>query len=121
MSNVSRRTFLKNAGLVTGGVLGAGLVGASAAAYNCCFDQLPVTRREVENAALPSDFNMKIMFATDFHVDSYGVDLEALEGIVEQINNAKPDMIMLGGDIQNNTWMNHNWFKKDPSPDLSKS
>lgn len=117
MSQITRRQFLRNAGLTAGGLAVTALTGGAAAAYDCCFDRLPVTHHAVESAVLPSGFQMKIAFATDFHVNSYGVDLESLEGIVEQINASKPDLIMLGGDIQNNTWMNHNWFKPDPTPD----
>ncbi len=57
---------------------------------------LKITKYSVENNDLSG---MRIVFASDFHIKTY--EMGRLRKIISEINNQKPDLILLGGDYVN--------------------
>lgn len=64
--------------------------------------KLDVNRVEYHNTSLPPAFNgYRIVHISDLHLDSFGTHTEALEKVVDSINNLKPDLVCFTGDIVN--------------------
>jgi|SRR5665647_18904 len=66
----------------------------------CFFESrwIKITEIEINSADVPDSFNgAKIAFISDIHLGPY-LSSQRLSGIVNQINEIKPEMIVLGGD-----------------------
>lgn len=66
----------------------------------CFFESrwIKITRIEINSADVPDSFSgAKIVFISDIHLGPY-LSSRRLSGIVNRINEIKPEMIILGGD-----------------------
>jgi len=95
LKRISRRRFLK-----TLGFSGAGMVGLTG--YGFAIEpmwRLEVTRYRVSPVGWPRDLKLSIGVIADVHAGGPAMPLERIEGIVEQTNALKPDVIVLLGDF----------------------
>ena len=75
------------------------LVGILILVYSLCEPYfLKITPYQLKNKALS---DIKIVFATDFHVAPYTWEKWRLQKIIDTINAQKPDLVILGGDYVN--------------------
>ena len=94
MTGVTRRTFLK--ALITTGVGGVGGVGAYGYLYGR--HALGITYATVPVARLPAALSgLRVGFLTDVHRSRW-VSAEDVANAVTLLMNARPDLIVLGGD-----------------------
>ena len=94
MKRISRRRFLKTAGLS-----GAGLVGSSG--YGFAVEpilRLEVTRYRVNPPHWPRDLKLSIGVIADIHAGGPSMPAERIRAIAAQANALKPDLIVLLGD-----------------------
>lgn len=96
---ISRSKFIKNLGLITGGVIFGGLlIGMVKWVYD-----FRIRRHIVRLPNLPSSFDgLKIVQISDLHLGSW-VSEEPLEKAVEMINGLDPDLVFFTGDLVNFT------------------
>ena len=87
---VSRRSFLKGAMFGAGGL----------ALYAGVFERhwLEIVHKEISISGLPEAFDgMKVAQLSDIHLDEFTEPFLLRESI-DEINRAKPDMVLLTGD-----------------------
>jgi uncharacterized protein len=89
----SRRQFLKAIG-------GVGALSVSTAAYGFGIEpeRLKVTRYNLAPPQWPSDFKLRIAAIADLHACDPWMSLKRIEGIVENVNALKPDIVVMLGD-----------------------
>lgn len=95
---LSRRTFLKMAGLSTLGAaaLGAGGVGY---AYEVEPGWIEVTSLQLDLPRLPAEFDgYRILQVSDIHADEW-MTSERLSEIVRLVNGQRPDLVVITGDF----------------------
>jgi uncharacterized protein len=95
LKRISRRRFLK-----TLGFSGAGMVGLTG--YGFAIEpmwRLEVTRYRVSPPVWPRDLKLSIGVIADVHAGGPAMPIERIQGIVEQTNALKPDVIVLLGDF----------------------
>lgn len=95
MKRISRRRFLK-----TLGFSGAGMVGLTG--YGFAIEpmwRLEVTRYRVSPTDWPRDLKLSIGVIADVHAGGPAMPIERIQGIVEETNALKPDVIVLLGDF----------------------
>lgn len=92
---VSRRTLLETAAAsLPAAGLGLGAVGVAGA-----FVPTAIVPRRLSFAALPDDLaGLKILQLTDVHLGAF-MDPSGLADLVERARDAKPDLVVLTGDI----------------------
>lgn len=89
----SRRSFLRKLGF---GCAGLGVAAASYGFYEASWFHLERTRLPIRN--LPPAFaGLTVAFLSDFHHGPH-TGKAYIQRIVEQVNQTKPDLILLGGD-----------------------
>lgn len=95
----TRRDFFKKV-FVAGGILGAGGLGAGVYSYAIEPRLIRVKEYDVSTGKWPRSHKpLKIAIAGDLHVGCPSVDLEALDGIVDRLNELSADIILLVGDF----------------------
>jgi predicted MPP superfamily phosphohydrolase len=95
VKRISRRRFLK-----TLGFSGAGMVGLTG--YGFAIEpmwRLEVTRYRVSPPDWPRDLKLSIGVIADVHAGGPAMPIERIQGIVEETNALKPDVIVLLGDF----------------------
>jgi uncharacterized protein len=94
---ITRSQFLKNAGLISGGIMFSGLfIGM----LKWVFD-FKIHRHTIALPHLPLSFNgLKIIQISDIHLGSWAGKSSLLEA-VNRINALKPDLIFFTGDLVN--------------------
>jgi predicted MPP superfamily phosphohydrolase len=95
VKRISRRRFLK-----TLGFSGAGMVGLTG--YGFAIEpmwRLEVTRYRVAPPGWPRDLKLSIGVIADVHAGGPAMPIERIQGIVEETNALKPDVIVLLGDF----------------------
>jgi predicted MPP superfamily phosphohydrolase len=96
---LSRRSFLENIMIVTGGAVATSAYALESGSH---FSHLDVKHYEIVSSKLPSDFHLKGAFLTDMHIGCPSVSLNVMTHIVDQVNHLGADIILLGGDYQIN-------------------
>jgi len=76
---------------------GLGLLGAQSWIHA---DQVRIARYDPELPGWPTDFPLRIVMLSDFHVAEPWISLEALDSIVDKANALAPDIILLLGDFE---------------------
>ncbi|MCD4773014.1 MAG: metallophosphoesterase, partial [Bacteroidales bacterium] len=96
---ISRSKFIKNLGLISGGVIFSGLlIGMVKWVYD-----FRIRRHIIRLPNIPSSFDgLKIVQISDLHLGSW-VSEEPLENAVEMINGLDPDLVFFTGDLVNFT------------------
>ena len=94
---ISRSKFIKNIGLISGGVIFSGLlIGMLKWVYN-----FKIRRSVIRLQNLPDSFDgLNIVQISDLHLGSM-VSEKPLERVVEMINGLKPDLVFFTGDLVN--------------------
>lgn len=95
---ITRRKFIKNSLRSVLGVIG--LTGASY--YYARYVEpkmLAIRNFTLESAKIPTSLHeLKVLQFSDTHV-GYHYDLKQLKGLIDKINNQKPDLILFTGDL----------------------
>lgn len=100
--SISRRSFLKTSLTAAGGILATGGAYAGYGYAHSYFTSADVTSYQLKTHKLPADFALNMAFITDMHIGCPTMPLEQMEYLVAQVNDLKPDVIILGGDYQIN-------------------
>ena len=95
--------FLKNASIVTGAVYVISVL--SAAIYGIRHvKEIKVNRHHIRiNKKMPGVSKMKVVLAADLHL-GYSIGLEQVEQMVKKINACHPDLVIIAGDIFDNSY-----------------
>jgi len=101
----SRRRFLKMVAVSTLGTLATG-TGAIAYARDVEPGWVEVKPLWLHLPRLAREFNgYRVAQISDIHMDDAWMDEERLTAIVEQVNEQRPDLIVMTGDFVTHTWL----------------